>query len=155
MPETLQIRAATKDDRALWEGLWRRNCTHHGAAGMSDSVVEGLWERILDPAAPVSALLAETGDDPPGPAGLVHYILHPHTFSLKPVCYLEDLWVDPAARNAGVGRRLIAHLEALGRASGWRRIYWVTESDNAPARALYDRMARQTEHVQYRIDLDR
>lgn len=153
MREGMRIRAATEADRPLWEGMWRDNCAHHGAGGMTDAVVDGLWARILDPASTMGALLAKTEGDRPAPAGLVHYILHPHTFSLKPICYLEDLWVAPGARSQGVGRRLIAHLEAMGRDAGWRRIYWVVDPDNAAGIALYERVARRTKYVQYRIDL--
>ena len=145
------IRPAADGDRAAWEGLWRANCAHYGSA-MDEATVEGLWRRIVDPAHPMHVLIAEMDG---APAGLAQYILHPHTFTLKLVCYLEDLWVEPAWRGAGVGRALIRELESMGRSAGWRRVYWVTEADNAPARALYDRVARRTGHVQYRIDLDR
>ena len=85
--------------------------------------------------------------------GLAHYVLHPHTFSSRMVCYLEDLWVEPAARGNGVGRSLIEALIARGRERGWRRLYWHTEADNALARALYDRLVRVTDYVRYDVAL--
>ena len=69
------------------------------------------------------------------------------------VCYLEDLWVDPAVRSGGIGRGLIASLTARGRDRGWRRIYWPTEANNSTARVLYDRVALLTEYVRYDIAL--
>jgi GNAT superfamily N-acetyltransferase len=57
-----------------------------------------------------------------------HYILHPHTWSLQPVCYLEDLFVAPEARRLGRGRHLIERLVTMGRDHGWRRVYWHTHT---------------------------
>ncbi|BBK33747.1 acetyltransferase (GNAT) family protein [Stella humosa] len=148
-----QVSEAGLEDRAAWEAMWRANCAHHGAAAMTDAVIDGLWQRILDPDFPMHAAIAR---DASGAAlGLAHYILHPHTFTLRPVCYLEDLWVAADARGQGIGGVLIGHLEARGRAEGWRRIYWVSEPDNAAAIALYQRVARRTDYVQFRIDLGR
>ena len=84
--------------------------------------------------------------------GFAHFVLRPHTFSSRSVCYLEDLWVDPARRCTGIGRRLIEALIQRGREHGWRRIYWHTEADN-DARRLYDRVATLTEYVRYDVDL--
>jgi ribosomal protein S18 acetylase RimI-like enzyme len=94
---------------------------------------------------------APVGDGPL--AGFANYVLRPHTFSSRMVCYLEDLWVEPSARGAGWGRKFIDGLIARGRARGWRRIYWHTEADNAAARRLYDRVSRLTNYVRYDITL--
>ena len=69
------------------------------------------------------------------------------------VCYLEDLWVEPSARRAGIGRTLIDALVARGKEQDWHRLYWHTETDNVAARTLYDRIARVTNYVRYDIVL--
>lgn len=38
------------------------------------------------------------------------------------VCWLEDLWVEPAAMGRGLGRRLFERAAALGRESGCVRM---------------------------------
>jgi GNAT superfamily N-acetyltransferase len=80
-----------------------------------------LWCRILDAGHAMDAWLAVDGEKY---VGLAHTIRHPHTFTLRPVCYLEDLWVSPAARNRGVATNMIAHLSEVGKKEGWRRLYW-------------------------------
>jgi GNAT superfamily N-acetyltransferase len=85
--------------------------------------------------------------------GLLHAVVHANTWAAAPVCYLEDLFVDPAARRAGVGRALIEALAAEGRRAGWLRIYWRTGADNATAQALYDRLARRSRWITYELDL--
>ncbi len=144
------VRDAAQSDRPAWSRMWAANGAHFGAA-MSEAEVEELWRRILDPDHPVCALVSAAANDE-DLLGFAHYVLHPHTFSSRTVCYLEDLWVDPAARGAGVGRKLIGSLVDRGRDRGWRRIYWHTEADNE-ARRLYDRVATLTEYVRYDIAL--
>jgi len=144
------IKAAAPDDRQDWERLWRENCVHFGASDMGEAVVNGLWRRIVDPDSPMNAWLAA---DERAAIGLAHVILHPHTFSLRLVCYLEDLWVTPRARGMGVATQLIDCLKTVGTQRGWRRIYWETGLDNAPAQRLYDRISKRRPTMTYQIDI--
>jgi len=82
-------------------------------------------------------------------AGFVNYVVHPSTWAQADSCYLEDLFVSPAARGRGAGRALIEALLELGRAHGWSKVYWHTRSDNEQARALYDTFAKADDFVRY------
>lgn len=146
----VSVRSAGPGDRQDWEKLWAENCAHFGVADMPKAIVQGLWQRLFDTASPVKAWLAVNEQ---GIVGLAHTILHPHTFSLRPVCYLEDLWVTPQARNQGVATKLIAHLVAVGKREGWRRLYWETGLDNETAQRLYDRIASRRPMTTYQIDI--
>ncbi len=127
--------------------MWRANCAHYGVSIPAADDRE-LWRRIMDPDYPMGALIGGTPS-----VGIANYVLHPHTFSSRMVCYLEDLWVEPSARGAGWGRKFIDALVARGRDRGWRRVYWHTERDNVAARRLYDRVARATDYVRYDISM--
>lgn len=48
-------------------------------------------------------------------------------------CELQQLWVAPAQRGAGVGTRLVAQFEARARGRGCRTFYLTTFSFQAPA----------------------
>jgi GNAT superfamily N-acetyltransferase len=145
----LTVRSTRTEDAQAWHALWRGYCAALGA--VSDKVTEGVWQRILASNEPVWCLLAcRAGNEP---VGFANYVLHPHTWSLQPVCYLEDLFVAPEARSSGAGRALIEGIVALGRRHGWRRVYWHTHEDNHRARTLYDRLAPRTDYVRYDIDL--
>ena len=114
----IATRDAQPADWAEWHRMWSAICAHAGAS-MSQAHDRELWRRIMDPAYPVGALVCQHARRGDGTLlGLAHYVLHPHTFSTKIVCYLEDLWVDPAARRAGVGRALIEALVARGEGAG-------------------------------------
>ena len=145
------VRPIESTDEPAWRRMWSANCAHFGASP-SRAADDELWRRMVDAAQSVRALIAHMPGSE-GAAGFAHYVLHPHTFSERTVCYLEDLWVEPFARGAGVGRCLIDYLVARGKELGWRRVYWHTDADNVAARALYDRVARLTNHVRYDIEL--
>lgn len=57
-------------------------------------------------------------------AGFAELGLRPYAdgCATRPVAFLEGVWVAPRARRRGVGRALLAHLEALARAEGRREM---------------------------------
>lgn len=81
--------------------------------------------------------------------GLVHYFYHRHNWYLENVCYLQDLYADPAVRGTGVGRRLIEAVYAQADKDGAANVYWHTQNFNAEARKLYDRIANLTPFIKY------
>jgi GNAT superfamily N-acetyltransferase len=59
------------------------------------------------------------------------------TFEGRPGIYLEDLYVRPEARGAGLGKALLAHLAALAIARDCARLEWWVLDWNAPSIAFY------------------
>jgi hypothetical protein len=62
------------------------------------------------------------------------------TFLARPGLYLEDLYVQPACRGAGIGKALLAHLGALAVARGHGRFEWSVLDWNANAIRFYQKM---------------
>ncbi|WP_068071464.1 GNAT family N-acetyltransferase [Novosphingobium lentum] len=62
------------------------------------------------------------------------------TFEGKPGIYLEDLYVRPAARGAGLGKALLAHLAALAVARDCARLEWSVLDWNTPAIGFYEKL---------------
>jgi hypothetical protein len=62
------------------------------------------------------------------------------TFLAKPGLYLEDLYVKPAHRGAGLGRALLEHLAALAVARGYGRFEWSVLDWNEHAIRFYEKM---------------
>lgn len=81
--------------------------------------------------------------------GLVHYLFHRHCWKVENVCYLQDLYVDPAARGTGLGRALIEAVYAAADANGTPAVYWMTQHFNDAGRRLYDRIGKLTPFIRY------
>ena len=126
---SITVRTLKAEDYDQWQVLWDANNQGH----INQDVTAATWRRLMDDDQ-VRGLVAVEGDRL---AGLVHFILHPVTGHLKPVCYMQDVFVDPAHRRQGIGRELVTALAALGTREGWARMYWLAEAQNAEAQSLY------------------
>lgn len=145
---TFNVRALAKEDRPGWEELWGGYLDFYEAP-MEAVVIELTWSRLLDPAEPMIALVAEDAENKEL-LGLVHCVFHRGTWAINDLCYLEDLYVSACARGRGVGRALIEAVYALADERQCDRVYWMTQESNETARKLYEKMARRTGFIQYR-----
>jgi GNAT superfamily N-acetyltransferase len=141
----IEIRPLEADDRAQWSTLWSGYLRFY-RQHLPAEVTDGTFARLIDARAPLHGLVARRGE---ALVGFAHYQFHPTSWSLRDSCYLEDLYVDGAARGGGVGRALIrAVYEAADRAQA-ASVYWLTQEFNADGRALYDTLARRTSFIRY------
>jgi GNAT superfamily N-acetyltransferase len=60
------------------------------------------------------------------------------TFLCKPGLYLEDLFVEPAHRGAGLGKQLLRHLAGLAVERDCGRLEWRVLDWNAPSIRFYE-----------------
>ena len=148
MGDTL-VRPARPGDRAAWEPLWQGYLTFYKSS-LPAEVTDATWRRFFDPIEPLHALVAEQDGKL---VGITHYLLHRSTWAPVCYCYLEDLFVDPSLRGGGVGRKLIAAVEAEACAAGASRLYWMTHETNEMAQLLYNKVADRPGFVQYRKKL--
>ena len=140
------IRPLRIDERADWEPLWKGYQAFY-QVDIPDDVTAVTWARLHDPAEPMGALGAYIDGRL---CGIAHYIFHRSCWSIGDYCYLQDLFVAESVRNRGLGRKLIAAVEAMARAAGASRIHWLTQETNTDARALYDKLAERSGFIQYR-----
>jgi GNAT superfamily N-acetyltransferase len=145
---TVAIRRIEPRDERRWRELWDAY-TRFYEKDPSEPITRYTWMRIVDPATPVWAIVAEDSED--GVVGIANYLVHDSTSTLTPVCYLEDLYVDPTRRTAGVGKMLIDWLAAESKTRGWAELYWHTKETNYRARGLYDKYAPHSGFLRYVI----
>ena len=119
-------------------------------AEVSEAVTAGTWRRLLTPGPDMFGRIAEWQG---AAVGFTVCVLHPGSWTLAPICYLEDLFVDADVRGHGIGHALIEDLVVHARDCGWSRIYWHTRESNDAARRLYDKFAKADDFVRYRIFL--
>ncbi|HEX6074890.1 MAG TPA: GNAT family N-acetyltransferase [Micromonosporaceae bacterium] len=91
----------------------------------------------------------------PGPLGFALWFRNYSTWEGVHGIYLEDLYVKPEARRAGLGRRLLAALAATCLEQGYHRLEWSVLHWN-PAREFYHRLGAVAlrEWLPYRFDGD-
>ena len=142
----VKIRRIEARDRKRWGELWDGYCKFY-ERDLSGPVAAHTWKRIMDSGSPVHAIVAERPRD--GVIGMANYIIHENTWTLTPVCYLEDLFVDPKRRALGVGEALIDWLVAQMKRRKWSRLYWNTKENNYRARGLYDKYAPHSGFIRY------
>lgn len=144
--EPLTIRPLAPGDRAAWAELWTGYLAFYETP-LPQAVYERQFARLTDPGEPAfEGFVAETAD---GLAGLVHLIYHPHGWKIDDTCYLQDLFVAPAARGRGIARALMQAAFAAADRRGADGLYWMTQSHNAAARVLYDQIGQVTPFIKY------
>lgn len=142
---TTTIRPLRADDRPAWDRLWTGYLAFYETT-RPPAVFDRTFSRLLDPAEPMHGLAAERDG---AVIGLVHHIYHRHCWFEADVCYLQDLYVDPARRGTGAGRALIEAVYAAADAAGAASVYWMTQEFNYRGRMLYDRIGVKTPFIKY------
>ncbi|GGB58512.1 GCN5 family N-acetyltransferase [Roseibium aquae] len=145
MPDFI-IRRIEPADRAGWNRLWQDYLVFY-KADLSGETTGDLFRRLVGQGGH-EGLVAVRGDEL---IGFAHYVFQPVTFDTALNCYLEDLYVAPDARGSGAAHQLI---EAVYRAADDEpeasgKVYWLTETHNARARKLYDRVGVLTDMIRY------
>jgi GNAT superfamily N-acetyltransferase len=150
MAAAVRIVRPEASHRAAWERL------HAGYAAFykveqTAQMRARVWGWINDPAHEVKAVLAL--DASGAPIGLAHFRPFARPLSASTGGFLDDLFVDPAARGSGAAQALIEAIKEEGRKRGWSVIRWITAENNYRARGLYDRLAEKTHWTTYDIKL--
>lgn len=139
----IEIGSLRPVDRADWEVLARGYKTFYRTS-VPDNGYEETWQRLLR-----GTELYGIGAWSDGKlVGIAHYLFHAAFWSTDS-CYLQDLFVDEAARGQGAARALIEHVAEVSRERGASRLYWTTKQDNTTARALYDKVAQFHGFIRY------
>ena len=145
-PDRPSVRPIEARDESRWRALWEGYCRFYEREP-SEAVTRHAWERIMRPDSSVHAIVAERAGG--YVIGMANYIIHDNTATLTPICYLQDLFVDPGERARGVGQQMIDWLVAQMRAQGWSRLYWNTKENNYRARGLYDKYTPHSGFLRY------
>ncbi len=140
---TPRVAALSRADHARWLELARGYKAFYKTA-VTEAQYARAWQRLL-----ANDRVWGLGAHLDGKlVGITHYLFHTGTWNDQ-VCYLQDLFVDPAVRGRGVAGALIKGVAAAALAQGAERLYWLTQDHNATARALYDKVAKYNNYIRY------
>jgi ribosomal protein S18 acetylase RimI-like enzyme len=132
MTEKTQIKQATLDDLDDLTALFDAYRVFY--ACKSDPLRAHDWLRARIGNNESTVLLARVGGSAAGFVQLYPMYSSVHTAR---IWILNDLFVDPAHRRAGIAQDLLDAAKAFARDDGARAILLETNRDNAAARALY------------------
>lgn len=147
---SIVIRDPTAEDEADWRRLWSGYNAFYESQ-VEEPVTAATWRRLRLKS---DGLFGRVAVYDGAIAGFTACVLHAGTWTQQPICYLEDLFVDPALRGKGIGEALIDDLIVRAHDLGWSRIYWHTRENNEVARRLYDKFAKADDFVRYRLFVD-
>lgn len=131
---TLSIRPAAPADLSLIAEFIRDLAAYEKLSHEVRFDEAALGEKLFGPRPYAEVMIGEIGDVPQGFALFFHNF---STFEGKPGLYLEDLFVRPDARGAGLGKALLAHLATLCVERGCARLEWSVLDWNVPSIGFY------------------
>jgi len=145
---SITIRPIQSSDEPTWRTHWAAyNEFYQRVDRITESITATTFSRFLDKN--ISVKCAVAADSEGDLVGFVTWYPHPSTDSIEDVVYLNDLFVDPQARNGGVGRKLIEHVYSEADKAGTGKVYWHTQYFNHRAQLLYTKVAKRTDFVMY------
>jgi GNAT superfamily N-acetyltransferase len=136
-PIAHSLRAAAPTDVPAIVGLIRELAEFEKLLHLVVITPQRLSTHLFGPKPVVEAVVAEVGGSV---VGFALFFTNFSTFLGKPGLYLEDLYVQPAHRGAGLGKALLQHLGALAVARDYGRFEWSVLDWNINAIRLYEKM---------------
>ena len=145
----IQIKSLEQISQYQWLPLWQEYQAFYHAK-ICDEGSENTWAKLhsteLDSMYGFAALLDEKV------VGIVHVVEHDSSWTLRPYAYLQDLFVPSQYRGQGIACKLIEHVYQVAEQRNCDRVYWLTHESNRQAQMLYDKVAKKTGFIQYRME---
>lgn len=130
----ITLRAATPADVPQILAFIAELADYEKLAHEAIATPEALLQHLFGEQPAAEVVMAQVDDQP---AGFALFFRNFSTFLGKPGLYLEDLFVRPAFRGLGLGKRLMVHLAQLAIARDYGRFEWSVLDWNEPAIRFY------------------
>jgi GNAT superfamily N-acetyltransferase len=134
VPDPL-LREAVESDVPLIASLIRELADYERLLQEVRLTEAGLHDALFGERRYAEVVIAEAASGEP--AGFALFFHNFSTFLGRPGIYLEDLFVRPQHRGAGIGSALLAHLARLAEERGCGRLEWAVLDWNADAIGFY------------------
>ena len=150
---TLTIRDAGRGDGAIVFNFINELAVYEKLAHEVVANAESIELALTRDNARAHAVIAELNGKP---VGMALYFYNFSTFLGRHGIYIEDVYVDPAQRGGGIGKKLLQHLAAKAIAEGCGRVEWWVLDWNEPAIDFYERLGakKMDEWTTYRLEGD-
>lgn len=131
------LRPAEPRDLPAISGLIMELAVFEQLAHLVEATPEKLAPQLFGERPAAQAVVAVVGEEV---VAFALYFSNFSTFVAKPGLYLEDLYVKPERRGAGIGRAMLRHLAAVAVQRGCGRFEWSVLDWNANAIRFYQGM---------------
>lgn len=131
------VREATEGDVPLILSFIRELAAYERLSHEVVATEEALRANLFGEHRYAEVLIAEHDG---APAGFALFFHNFSTFLGKPGIYLEDLYVKPEFRGAGIGKKLLAHLARLAKERDCGRLEWWVLDWNEPSIGFYEKL---------------
>ena len=135
---SFRITPVRPDDISKLHGLIRDLADYERLANICVSTEDDLEQALFGKFPAAEALIACLDEDSQVSAGFALFFHTYSTFLGRRSLWLEDLFVRPEYRGAGLGRRFLTALAKLARERGCGRFEWAVLDWNAPAIRFYE-----------------
>ena len=132
-----RLRAATPQDLPAVVSLIRELAEFEHLSHLVVVTPDSLHPHLFGPRPAAEAVVAEVQGQV---VAFALFFTNFSTFLGRPGLYLEDLYVQPAHRGAGLGKALLQHLGALAVERGCGRFEWSVLDWNENAIRFYEKM---------------
>jgi GNAT superfamily N-acetyltransferase len=147
----VHVRPATREDLAALAPSFADYQRTFADAAQPAERNAAFFARFLAPSEAGLLLVADAGAGAP-PAGYATLYWTFSSVAAAAVVLLNDLYVAPEHRGAGVGEALVAATVAVARDRGAAYVRWFTTLDNRRAQRLYERLgAARSAWFEYEI----
>ena len=147
----ITVRRATAADSALVLDFIRQLAQYEKLEHQCIATADEVRDSLFGPSPRAESLLAFEGSEP---AGFAVYFFTYSTFLAKYGLYLEDLFVKPALRGRGIGKRIFRELLRIAKENKCGRFEWSVLDWNKTAIDFYESLGAkpQAEWVRYRLE---
>lgn len=151
------IRPATIEDVPLILSFIKKLAEYEKLAHEVVATEDILRETLFGQRRYAEAIIAYAKKDensPEEPAGMALFFHNFSTFLGRPGLYLEDLFVNPEFRGAGIGKKLLVQLAVIAKERSCARYEWVCLDWNKPSREFYESLGAkpQSQWIIHRVE---
>jgi GNAT superfamily N-acetyltransferase len=136
-PTPATVRPARREDVRAIVDLIRELAVYEKLEHLATATPEALEPQLFGERPACECLVGEQGG---AVVGFALFFPNFSTFLCRPGLYLEDLYVQPAARGTGLGRQFLVRLAQIAVERGCGRFEWSVLDWNVGAQRFYERM---------------
>jgi|HubBroStandDraft_1064217.scaffolds.fasta_scaffold68002_2 GNAT superfamily N-acetyltransferase len=133
------IRLVTIGDVTELTRLYIAYRVFYGEPPADDAALAFIRDRIERNAGQYFLAWSETSPQK-SPVAFMHLMSSTNTLAMRLMWFLEDLYVEPLARNQGIATSLLRHAEDFARSTGAERLTLATAHDNHTAQSIYRKL---------------